>query len=225
MSIIGSLCLADGIIMAADSRLTIYTEYTDGTKTKEFNDNSIKLYQIKNRNIGIAWCGDYEVDNLTIPEFIEHFNEQISMEDSTSDIANKLNECCIGRYRESIRWQIAGYHKGEQYLYQVVNDTITRKNINPETGTPSPCVVWDGFRKMTRIILDNDIPVKVGDRFIKSSDIPSMSIKDGIYLLKGILMASCHEYEGCGGDVDLLIIRPEGLEWESRKEVEKKSLV
>lgn len=165
------------------------------------------------------------MDSMTIPEFMEYFNEHISVEDSAYEIANKLNECCIGRYRESIRWQIAGYHKGEQYLYQVVNDKITRKNINPETGTPSLCIVWDGERELTRRIVDNDFAVKVGDRFIRSSNIPSMSIKDGIYLLKGIVMSSCLEYEGCGGEIDLLIIRPDVLKWINRKKVEKMSKV
>lgn len=219
MSIIGTLCLEDGIIMAADSRLTIYNEFPDGTKTKEFNDNSVKLYQIKDRDIGIAWCGDYKVDDLTIPEFMEHFNEHLTLEDTIEDIAVKLNECCKGRYRESIRWQIGGYSHGEQYLYQIVKDTITRKNINPKTGNPSLCIVWDGVRELTRKLVDNDIAVKVGNRFIRSSDIPTILIEDGISLLKGILMVSCHEYEGCGGDIDLLVIRAEGLQWIEHKTV------
>lgn len=217
MSIIGALCLSEGIIMAADSRLTIYNEFTDGTKIKEFSDNAVKLYQIKNKNIGITWCGDYKVDDFTIPEFMEYFNEHIALEDTIEDIAIKLNEYCKGRYRESIRWQMGGYFDGEQYLYQIVKDTITRKNIDPKTGNPSLCIVWDGVRELTRKLVDNDIAVKVGDRFIQSSDIPTMSIEDGIYLLKGILMASCHEYEGCGGEIDLLVLRPDGLQWIEHK--------
>ncbi len=45
--------------MAADSRLTICNEYTDGRIEKIFRDNCKKIFQIKGRDIGILWCGDY----------------------------------------------------------------------------------------------------------------------------------------------------------------------
>jgi len=39
--------------MAADSKLTIYNEYTDGKGEKVFRDDCREISQIKERNIGI----------------------------------------------------------------------------------------------------------------------------------------------------------------------------
>ena len=54
MSEIVTICLQDGIAMAADSRLTIYNEYTDGRIEKIFKDNYKKIFQVEGRNI-IVW--------------------------------------------------------------------------------------------------------------------------------------------------------------------------
>ena len=105
MSEIVTICLQDGIAMAADSRLTIYNEYTDGRIEKIFKDNYKKIFQVEGRNIGILQCGDYKVGKLDIPDFLNEFYSIIQQSDSIEIIANQLNEeCKIRGYSERNKW-------------------------------------------------------------------------------------------------------------------------
>lgn len=214
MSVIVTFCLRDGIVMAADSRLTIYNEYTDGKVEKEFRDDCKKIFQIKERNIGILWCGDYKVGSLDIPYFLNEFFSIIHKSDSIEKIVNQLNEECKARgYRERIKWQIAGYEDGEQFLYQIVDDEIIRKNINPKTEEPSICVVWDGERAISKEIISNSKKFLIGNRWMSGNDIPNMTLEEGVLFAEEMLKESCKKMESCAEPIRSLIIRPEGIEW------------
>lgn len=218
MSVIVSLCLSDGIVMAADSRLTRVNKYMDGSITKSYEDNTMKLFELKNKNIGILWCGDYKVGNDEIPEFIEKINNKINIEDSVEMVANIINSCCLNNYRSSITWQIAGYNEGKQFVYQIVNDSVTRKNIDPSTGSEGLGIIWDGERTISGKYINEDIPIYIDNkRTLRSSDIPNMSINEGVLFTKALLEKSCEKFDDCEKPIDVLVITPNGLEWKIRK--------
>lgn len=220
MSVVVSLCLADGIVLAADSRLTICTEQVDGSIIKKFNDNVVKVYKMKNKDIGIAWCGDYKVGNLPIFEFMEFFDDKIYKEDSIEIVANKLNSYCKGNYRESITWLVAGYESNEQYLYEVADDIVKRKNLMP-SGNPGIGLTWEGIRDVSNKIINENIPLIVNGKYLHGSDMPKMSLEDGIAFAKEFLLQTCYEHEGCGGSIDVLLIRSNRIEWIDQKELEE----
>lgn len=218
MSVIVSLCLSDGIVMAADSRLTRVNKYMDGSITKSYEDNIMKLFELKNKNIGILWCGDYKVGNDEIPEFIEKINNKINIEDSVEMVANIINSCCLNNYRSSITWQVAGYNEGKQFVYQIVNDSVTRKNIDPSTGSEGLGIIWDGERTISGKYINEDIPIYIDNkRKLRGSDIPNMSIDEGVFFTKALLEKSCEQLDDCEKPIDVLAITPNGLEWKIRK--------
>lgn len=208
MSIVITFCLRDGIIMGADRRLTLCKEYTDGRIDETYNDETSKIYSLTDRNIGISWCGDYKVGDLEIPEFIEYFKNIIKPEDSICEIANKLNEECIGKYRRDIKWQVGGYVKGEQYLYDIRNDKVIRKNID-NIGTLGMCYVLGGETRKSIEILKSDSPIQVNNKILHSSNLPSMSIQDGIMFIASLINLTCVEEKGCDGDIDILVLNPD----------------
>lgn len=211
MSIVITFCLRDGIIMSADRRLTLCKEYTDGRIDETYNDETTKIYSLTDKNIGISWCGDYKVGDLEIPDFIEYFKSIILPEDSICEIANKLNEECIGKYRSYIHWQVGGYIKDEQYLYDIKDDKVVRKNIDPETGNPSICHVLGGEMRISKEILNSNSPVNVNDKILHSSNLPTMSIQEGVMFSAGLINATCVEEKGCGGDIDALVLNPDKI--------------
>lgn len=83
---------------------------------------------------------------MDIPEFLNEFYSIIPKFDSIEKITNQLKEKCkIRRDRERITWQVVRYENGEpQSLYQIVDDKITTKNVDIQTGKSSICIVWDG---------------------------------------------------------------------------------
>jgi len=204
--------------MAADSRLTRIDEYTDGRVVKKYQDNIMKLFELKNRNIGILWCGDYKVGDDEIPEFLEKINSIVYDDDSVEIVANKINKYCLNNYRSSITWQVAGYNAGEQFVYQIVDDVVTRKNINSHTGNEMFCIIWDGERTISRQYINEDVPIRVDDgRMLRGSDITNMSIDEGALFAKALLEKSCEELDSCAKPIDVLVITSKGLEWKIRK--------
>lgn len=218
MSVIVSLCLFDGIIMAVDSRLTRVNEYTDGSIIKKYQDDIMKLFELRNKNIGILWSGDYKVGDDEIPEFINKLNDTVNIDDTVGMVANKINECCINNYRSSITWHVAGYNEGKQFVYQIVNDIVTRKNINPNTGEEMFCIIWGGERTISKQYIKEDVPIYIdNNRMLRGSDIPNMSIDEGVLFAKALLEKSCEKLDSCEKPIDVLVITSNGLEWKIRK--------
>lgn len=213
MSVIASLCLRDGIILAADSRLTRYNKYTEGRITKKYDDSATKIFRVKNQSIGIMWCGAYEINNSNIPDFITEFDESILINDTIERVAYKLNAACIGKYRDRIKWHISGYENDEQYVFQIVDDVVTRKNIDPGTGKISICMIWDGIRNITSKYIKNDIPILIGNKLVKGSDAPKMTLEEGTEFVKAILLKTCEEDDSCERPIDILVIQNDKTKW------------
>ena len=77
MSIISIVYVPEGIIVAADSRLTKNIEKdNDGTKTIErytLTDNAQKIVKLEKCSVGIASCGTALINSKTISDYIRLF--------------------------------------------------------------------------------------------------------------------------------------------------------
>jgi len=62
MSVIVTLCLKDGIVMAADSRTTITRTYPNGDKEVFYKDGIKKIFQFS--NMGILWSGNARIGRV-----------------------------------------------------------------------------------------------------------------------------------------------------------------
>src|ERR1700680_4933944 len=100
MSICVALNLSDGVVMAVDSAMTMFS--APGTISKVFLDAD-KLFQLKTLRIGVATYGVASLHGRTIGSFISEF---------TADKANadlpelKLKEIC-----ERLRRFFFGYYR------------------------------------------------------------------------------------------------------------------
>lgn len=214
MSVIVTFCFRDGIVMGADSRLTIYDKYTDGTEKITYVNGIKKIFQIKNKDIGLLWCGDYKVGDLEIPEFINEFSEIVKDLESVKDITEKLNKECIMRgYRKNIKWQVAGYENNRQVVYQIVDDVITQKNIDPEKQLPSICAIWDGQRGDFKQSLHCTSKYQFKNKLLSEKDIPRMTLEEGIFFTIKKLEEVCHMNKSCGEPINILSITTSGLKW------------
>lgn len=214
MSVIVTLCLYDGIVMAADSRVTLTKTYQDGRQEISHRDGIKKIFQFGDRNIGILWCGNAQVGSEDIPDYLEGLFNRLDKIATIKEIAEKINDECNKRVRgETIRCHVAGYEEGVQCFYQVVDGVVTHKNLNPELGVPTICVVWDGQRDIVRDIIRNKKKMNIGGKMADESDIPRFTLDEGVKFAKAMLERSCEEREECGEPIYSLVITGNGLQW------------
>ena len=96
MSIISVVYLPEGIVLAADSRLTGRKEYKDkdGNNVIEkytLSDNAQKVVLLNKCKVGIASCGTAYIDGKTIADYIRLFEiNDVDEHDTPESVADKL---------------------------------------------------------------------------------------------------------------------------------------
>jgi len=211
MSIIASVYLKEGIIMSADSRITGTTTYKDGTKDRHtLSDNGQKLFLIKNEQVGISCCGDQEIDGKTVADFIRVFEQsEISETDTVKDVAQKLNQYTIGKYKSPVIFHVCGYTTGNKHVYRIKNDTVL--TVIDETNSDECSVVWNGEPKVISNLLTGDNAIPIEWNF--------MQLKDGIDFAEFLIDVTCkvHRFQTglgtCGGPIDILLLTKDYSKW------------
>lgn len=153
MSIMCCIYVPEGIVMAADSRLTrtkptkppVELPTKDGTvKTillsetaYTLSDNSQKVLLIKKANVGVSFCGNAIIDGMTVADFIRRFEiEKVFATDTTAEIAQKLSDYYKG---SGTHFFVSGYNDDIPYVFDVFNHGFKRRNITSnEITSPQP---------------------------------------------------------------------------------------
>ena len=142
MSIMCCVYVSEGIVMAADSRLTrtkpqnaIDLPHKEGEKDKvlllqsmyTLSDNAQKVLLIKKAGVGVSFCGEAMIDGVTVADYIRKFEiEQINEGDSAEIVANKL----INYYKgNDTHFFVCGYKDDIPYVFDVNRGTVQRRNI------------------------------------------------------------------------------------------------
>ena len=214
MSVIVTFCLNNGIVMAADSRTTQIKTYPNGKQEVSRMDGVKKIFQFGDRDIGILWCGNAQVGKEDVPDYLNGLFGRLNKMTTIKEIAEKINEECNERViGEAIRCHIAGYENGIQCFYQVADGGVTHKNINPDLGIATMCVVWDGIKDISRDIIRNKEKLDIGGKLVDESDAPHFTLDEGVRFARAMLKRSCLEREECGEPIYSLIITGSGIHW------------
>lgn len=142
MSIMCCVYIPEGIVLAADSRLTRTktgnikeipaTETTPKTllvpkTTYTSSDNTQKVMLIKKSNVGISFCGNAIIDGATVADFIRRFEiERVSPKDTTEQIAHALADYYKG---SDTHFFVCGYDNDIPYVFDVYRKNVKRSNI------------------------------------------------------------------------------------------------
>lgn len=217
MSIISTIYLPEGIIMSADSRLTGTTRYSDGSVVLQtLSDNAQKLFLIKEKNIGISWCGDAYISGRSVGDFLRQFEiEVISDEDNILTIPEKLKNYTIEKDGGNISYQLSGYLNDVPYVYSIFNDrTIVRSNIEIDNSIRYG-FCWNGeCEALNKLVLAEP-------KMLFNFDL--MQLKDGIDLAEFLIDLTI-KYQRfdtrlatCGGEIDILVITKDYAKWVKHK--------
>lgn len=151
MSIMCCIYVPEGIVMAADSRLTrtkrnepVELPPTNGNQKTllpqtiyTLSDNAQKVLLIKKVGVGVSFCGDAIINGATVADFIRRFEiEKVISTDTTQGVADKLAQYYTGI---GTHFFVGGYDADVPYVFDVIDRRVIRINIvNNCVPTPIP---------------------------------------------------------------------------------------
>ena len=216
MSLLVSVFLEDGIVMASDSRTTY--KYSSGNK---YVDTTYKTVLMDGK-YGISHCLNATVNGKTIDYHLQNFMKKYKGKGLTK-IPELLKEYFLNLKPDCvIEFLVCGYIKETRYGYRVnTQEKIEKFNTNPNI------VYWAGNRTMPSRLFSPNLYFKKGNKYVKHGFDPlrekPFSIPEGIDLAEFIINTSkkAMSYQNCdqniGGPIDVLIIKPYEAYWYRRK--------
>lgn len=215
MSIISTIYVPEGIVMAADSRITGKQErVVDGKKERDsftISDNGQKIVKLNKVKVGINFCGNMIKDGNTIADCLRLFEiDVIKEDDSVKNVADKLFDYMGGF--TGTAFTVGGYNHDEAFVYSVT-DHVER--VNTSNGFPGPCINFNGQTEAINKLLALEPRMKI------SLDL--MPLKDGIDFAQFLIDLTI-KYERfqdsiqtCGGPIDVLVITKDNIFWHRHK--------
>lgn len=238
MSLIITVYVREGLVMAADSRLTLtIPRALPGGKAHTLSltasDSAKKLFLAPN-NVGIATCGAADIGGVPIAGFVESFIvERLKPQPHTvQEVADLLTVYMVSAgISPNTVFHVAGYEASGETLEQVllqVNPAasqVVRLNPSGQQGAN-----WHGEIDVLQRLLNDVSLTQPGGQppvSLPSFDIPFefFTLQDaidfadfGIRSTIETLRFQARE-KTVGGPVDVLVIRPDSSEWIRQKKL------
>ena len=240
MSLVISVYVGEGIVLAGDSRSSFNAAYRtigkDGHLEKEVHHHSIhvsdttyKVFVTKS-HVGILTCGDASVLGIPIVQYIENYIRTHN-DDDVDEVAHS-----IGKYFHTIdshlntHFLVAGYmQKDDSIFEQRVYQVFTAEemvNLRNEIGRQG--AVWDGVTDILSRLTQN-IAYKLGGKNIDGEPVEILwnffTLQDAIdfaqYAIKVTIDTLKYQKreKSVGGPIDILVLKPGNHQWIARKEL------
>lgn len=231
MSLIVTVYTHEGIVMAADSRLTLNAKVqqsdTERDISFEFSNATQKVFRTGNR-VGISTCGAADIEHRPIAGYIEAFALQYS-EANVDDLAEALLEHFrVLKPDLKTVFHVSGYTEDRQqrvYVVSIEENRVSKANPDGAQGAK-----WDGETDvLTRIINAswlNDSEGKPGQQ-LPLYPIPweFFSLQDAIDFAVFAMSTTIgairfqNRIKTVGGPIDILAIKSNEAFWVQRKQL------
>lgn len=240
MSLVICVFVAEGIVLAGDSRSSFNTTFKtsgkDGNPDKEVyhhsvhvSDTTYKVF-VTDSHVGILTCGDASVAGLPIVQFIEDFI-RLHNEDDVDVIAKS-----IGSYFHAIdshlhtNFIIAGYSQNDSNTYEqrVYKISLADEQKDPQNVVIKQGAIWDGITDILSRLMQN-IAYKVDGNYIDGEPVEILwnyfTLQDAIdfaqYAIKVTIdtLKFQKREKSVGGPIDILVLKPGTHQWIAHKEL------
>lgn len=216
MSIMCSVYVPEGIVMAADSRMTVGVKNAKDDKAPQtmfsISDNSQKIVLLGKVRVGISACGAGILGDKAIADFLRLFEiGEVTPYDTVADVAKKLQQYAM-RYFPGVHFFVAGYDGDEPFMYDVNRES---KRWNVKDGNIKYAASWSGEQRAITKLMNNEPPMMINFNI--------MPLKDAIdfadFLVDTTIKYQRFEsrLKTCGGDVDILVLTKDEAFWYRHK--------
>lgn len=218
MSVMCSVYVPEGIVLAADSRMTgnIMIKTPDGKQQPQglftISDNAQKVFLLNKVRVGITSCGLAVIEDKTVSDYLRIFEiEEVRERDSITDVAKKLQSYAF-KYFPNVHFFVCGYEKEEPFVYDVSKEI---KRINMDNGRLRYASSWSGEQQAITKLLNSQPPSAINHAL--------MPLKDAIdfaeFLVDITIKLQRFEMKPktCGGDIDVLVLTKDSAFWHRHK--------
>lgn len=238
MSLIISVYVREGIVMAADSRLTLNIPRTLPSGQPNIlsittSDSAKKLFLAPN-NVGIATCGPADIGGVPIAGFVESFivekmkGHSLNAEQAAGEL--KLYFAALG-VRPGTVFHVAGYVPAASGLAQAIFF------VDPAAGTMSQLnpvnqqgANWGGEIDVLQRLLNNVALIQAGTQ--PPVPMPSFGVPFEFFTLQDAIDFAFYGIRSTidtlrfqarektvGGPIDVLVITPDSSRWITQKQL------
>ena len=218
MSIMCTVYVPEGIVIAADSRMSggLAVKTSDGKMQQQgmfsISDNAQKVFLLSKVKVGIASCGTAILENKTISDYLRIFEiEEVSRKDSVTDVAKKLQAYAY-KFFPHVNFFVCGYDEDEPFVYDVGKEL---KRINMDNGKIRYASSWSGEQASITKLLNSQPPTPINHNI--------MPLKDAVdfaeFLIDVTIKLQRFEMKPktCGGDIDVLVLTKDDAFWHKHK--------
>ena len=216
--------------MAADSRLTLEFQVTQGGSTKHHSvpssDSTYKVFAAPN-NVGVAAFGSASVGSTPVAALVEaFFVKELASGDKTAEV---VSEMLLAHFRTltgppATRFHVAGYKEGSQ----VVLDIDVAANTVTQVNTAGQGAAWGGEADPLSRLLSKVGSLDQNGHLLKELPLfrtafQHFTLQDAVdfavYAIRTTAdtMRFQMRAQTVGGPIDVLVIRPSGVTWLHRK--------
>ncbi len=218
MSIMCTVYVPEGIVMAADSRMTgnIMVKTQDGKTQQQgmfsISDNAQKVFLLSKVRVGISSCGSAILENKTISDFLRIFEiQEVSKKDTVTDVAKKLQAFAY-KFFPHVNFFVCGYEEEEPFVFDVGKEL---KRINMENGNIRYASSWSGEQLAITKLLNSQPPTPINHNLMPLKD--AVDFADFLIDVTIKLQRFEMKPKTCGGDIDVLVLTKDDAFWHKHK--------
>lgn len=231
MSLIVTVYVPGGIVMAGDSRISASRVVEHEGKSEEMklvlSDHTYKVVALTRVPVGIAHAGDAILQNQAVESHVRAFEEEeVKPGDGPFEVAEKLSAF----FRRSFPGANVAFHVGGHQLERGIS--VPHVYALHTQKQPEPKRVNTDVQGNVQYGILRSGDTLVVDRLITKEYLPpfaAMPIQDAIeyaiYLIDVTIKTLRFEprFPSVGGAIDVLLITPEGSGFVQRKELHGES--
>ena len=218
MSIMCTVYVPEGIVIAADSRMTgnIAVKTPDGRMQQQgmfsISDNAQKIFLLSKVKVGISSCGSAILENKTVSDYLRIFEiEEVTHEDTVTDVAKKLQAYAY-KYFPHVNFFVCGYDEDEPFVYDVGKEL---KRINMDNGNIRYASTWSGEQYAITKLLNSQPASPINHNLMPLMD----AVDFAEFLIDVTIKLQRFETKPktCGGDIDVLVLTKDDAFWHKHK--------
>lgn len=231
MSLVVTVYVPSGIVMAADSRMTVLRTEEREENGQKFrvqqqlvlSDSAFKVVELTKVGAGVSVYDAGVIDNQPVESHVHRFEEEALVPgDDVNTVAQKFLDYFQQNHAgQNVGFHVAGYRvEGKASVpYVLVGHTTRETAIRRVNATDEGAIQYG-------VVRAGD--VLVANRMIDSNYLPlfaAMPIQDAIdyavHLIRTTIDTLRFEprFPTVGGPIDVFVVKPDGRQWVQRKEL------
>jgi hypothetical protein len=231
MSLVVTVYVPSGIVMAADSRMTVLRseDREEGEQKLRvqqqlvLSDNAYKVVELRSVGVGVSVYDAGVINNQPVDSHVHRFEEEaVTGEDDVITVTDKFLQYFQGNFPGvNVGFHVAGYKlEGRASVpYVLVGHTVHEPQIRRVNATEDGKVQYGITRAGDTLIANRMIDPQHLPLF------PAMPLQDAVdyavHLIRTTIDTMRFEprFPSVGGPIDILVVRPDGMSWVQRKEL------